>query len=150
MRHSRTNAVPHQDDGDVLRSGPEPRELVTNADLRRLARGDAGRQRGVLSREDQTFLAMALPDLCGEMLGHRYAAQAAAGMDRNTQAPEGAGAVSPATIIARYAELEAAADETLGGPDYDALAEDVAEDLGLPVATVLDVMIKAWLDRRAG
>lgn len=43
MPHSRTNTVPHQDGGGALRFGPEPRELVTNADLRRLARGDAGR-----------------------------------------------------------------------------------------------------------
>lgn len=48
-----------------------PEELVTDDTLRKLAKGDADRQHGGISDEDQAMLVMILPDLCGELLARR-------------------------------------------------------------------------------
>lgn len=50
-----------------------PDELVTDEFLRQLAKDSPERQCGELSTEDQTMLAMILPDICGELLAHRAA-----------------------------------------------------------------------------
>lgn len=58
--------------------GPlSPSEAVPDQILRDLAHGDPARQRGMLSAEDQAILSMILPDICGELLAYRRAAQVA-------------------------------------------------------------------------
>lgn len=55
---------------------------------------------------------------------------------------------SYAEIVKRYCELEAAARETLLGPDHEAIAERVAEELDIPVVEVRTAMIDLWLRLR--
>ena len=52
-----------------------PIEVVPDHILRKLAAGDAARQRGEISEEDTAILTMVLPDICGELLAYRFAAR---------------------------------------------------------------------------
>ncbi len=52
-----------------------PSELVTDDTLRMLAKGDPDWQRGVISEELQSMLAMILPDICGELMAYRAIAR---------------------------------------------------------------------------
>ncbi|WP_420567866.1 hypothetical protein [Thalassovita sp.] len=52
-----------------------PRELVTDENLRMLAKGEPDWQRGVISEEFQSMLVMVLPDICGELMSYRAAAR---------------------------------------------------------------------------
>lgn len=52
-----------------------PSETVPDETLRDFARLDTGKQQFTLSAEDQALLAMILPDICGELLAYRRAAQ---------------------------------------------------------------------------
>ncbi|GLQ26110.1 hypothetical protein [Sulfitobacter pacificus] len=50
-----------------------PCELVSDDMLRTLARIDESRAVGEISAEDQSILAMYLPDICGELIARRAA-----------------------------------------------------------------------------
>lgn len=52
-----------------------PEELVPDIALRALAKGDPARQVGEISTQDQSVLAMYLPDICGELLAYRALAR---------------------------------------------------------------------------
>lgn len=52
-----------------------PSETVPDQTLRDFAKLDAGKQQFTLSAHDQALLAMILPDICGELLAYRRAAQ---------------------------------------------------------------------------
>lgn len=52
-----------------------PRELVTDENLRILAKGEPDWQRGVISEKFQSMLVMVLPDICGELMAYRAAAR---------------------------------------------------------------------------
>lgn len=53
-------------------------EMVPDTILRELAEGDPMRAMGTISEEHQAMLAMYLPEICGELLAHRRAAEAQA------------------------------------------------------------------------
>lgn len=53
-----------------------PAELVTDEILERLETGGAERQLGEISAEDQSTLAMLLPDICQELRALRRMTQA--------------------------------------------------------------------------
>ena len=48
-----------------------PREMVPDDVLRDLAKISPEREKGELSEEHTTILAMYLPEICGELLAHR-------------------------------------------------------------------------------
>ena len=50
-------------------------EIVSDDTLRQLAKDSPERAVGELNSEDQSILAMTLPDICGELLAHRAAAR---------------------------------------------------------------------------
>ena len=52
-----------------------PAELVSDATLRVLAKGEPDWRVGELSPQMQSMVAMALPDICGELLAYRAAAR---------------------------------------------------------------------------
>lgn len=51
--------------------GPDLSDILSDADLRDLARGDHYRLRGELSPEHQRLLSMVLPEMCGALLALR-------------------------------------------------------------------------------
>lgn len=53
-----------------------PSEMVPDTILRELAKQDAGCNRGELSAVHQAYLAMYLPEICGELLANRAAERA--------------------------------------------------------------------------